>query len=172
MKRPQLVSKGTLARLLQEAEQARNLLDFSRSIESLERATRLDPANANLLLNLGHAYGKNFDFAAAERSFDRAIRIAPRKSEALAAAAMRARDFGSATLAERYYRAASEQKDVTPDTFVALAENAERLSRLEEAAQLTERALALKPNFPSALLVRARLDRQAGRLSEAEQILR
>jgi tetratricopeptide (TPR) repeat protein len=172
MKRPQLVSQGTLARLLQEAEQARNFMDFPRSIELLEKITRLDPTNVNLLLNLGHAQGKNFDFAAAERTFERAIRIAPKKNEAFAAAAMRARDFGNTILADRYYRLASEQKDVIPDIFVALAENAERLSRLEEAVQLTERALALKPNFPGALLVRARLERQAERLPEAEQILR
>ena len=172
MKRPQLASSGTLARLFQTAEEARQRLDFAQCVEILERASRFDPANLNLLLNLGHAYGKNFELAAAEKSFERAIRLAPGKTEVLVAAAMRARDFGSRVMADRYYRLASEHKDVTPDIIVALAENSERLSRLDEATQLIERALALKPNFPGALLVRARLERQAGRLSEAEQILR
>lgn len=172
MKRPQLVSQNTLARLFQAAEEARRRLDFPQCVEILDRASRLDPANVHLLLNLGHAQGKNFDFASAERSFDRAIRIAPSKKDALAAAAFRARDFGNATLAEHYYRTASEQKDATPDILVALAENSERFSRLEESTQFIERALSLKPGFLPALLVRARLERQAGRLAEAEQILR
>ncbi len=147
-------------------------MNFPLTVEILERASRLDPGNFTLLLNLGHAQGKNFDYSAAERSLDRALRISPRKTEALAAAAMRARDFGNIALAEKYYRAAAEQKDATPEIFVALAENAERLSRLDEAAQWVDRALALKPGFPGALLARARLERQSGRLSEAEQILR
>lgn len=166
-----MVSNNALARLYQAADEARRRLDFQQCIEILERASRLDPANVILLLNLGHAHGKNFDFAAAECLFERALRIAPKKTEASIAAAIRARDFGSSVLAERYNRLAAEQKDATPDALVALAENSERLSRLEEAAQFAERALTLKPNFPAALLVRARLERQAGRFAEAEQIL-
>ncbi|HXT12951.1 MAG TPA: sulfotransferase [Candidatus Angelobacter sp.] len=172
MKRPQLVSNNALARLFQSADQARRRLDFQQCVEILERASRLDLGNPTLLLNLGHAYGKNFDFAKAESSFERALRLSPKKTEALAAAAMRAHDFGNAIMANQYYRLASEQKDATPDIFVALAENSERLSRLDEAAQFAGRALALKPNFSAARLVQARLTRQAGRLSEAEQILR
>src|SRR6185437_10336521 len=121
MKRPQFVSNNALVRLFQSAEEARRRLDFQQCVEILERAGRLDPANPTLLLNLGHAHGKNFDFAKAENSFERALRLSPQKTEALAAAAMRAHDFGNATMSERYYRLASEQKDATPDIFVALA---------------------------------------------------
>ena len=172
MKRPQLISKGSMARLLQSADEARMRMDFAGCVEALERATRMDPGNSALLLNLGHAQGRNFEFSAAEQSLERGLRLSPRKTEALTAAAMRAQDFGHTELAARYYRQAAQQKDVTADVLVALAENSERLSRLEESAQLAERALALKTNFPGALLVRARLERQAGRLAEAEQILR
>jgi tetratricopeptide (TPR) repeat protein len=172
MKRPQSISKGSLGRLLQSADEARMRMDFAGCVEKLERAARMEPGNATLLLNLGHAQGKNFDYVAAERSLERGLRVSPKKTEALAAAAMRARDFGNNVLADRYYRLAAEQKDVSPDILVALAESSERLSNLEEATQLADRALSLKPNFPSALLVRARLERQAGRLAEAEQILR
>src|SRR5437763_14895414 len=132
MKRPQLISQGALARLLGAADEARNRLDFAQCVEILDRAARLDPGNAGLLLNLGHAQGKNFDYAAAERSLERALRIAPKKTESLAAAAMRAGDFGSSVLAERYYRMASEQKDATAEIMVALAEISERHSRLDE----------------------------------------
>jgi tetratricopeptide (TPR) repeat protein len=171
-KRQSLVSQGTLTRLLNTAEEARNRRDFQQSIEILERASRLDPANVQILLNLGYAYGSHYDYAAAERCFERAIRLAPQKTEALAGAAFRARDFGNHKMAGHYYRLAMEQKDVLPEALVALAEICERERRLEDAAQLIERALRLKPDFFPALLVRARLERQTGQSGEAEKLLR
>ena len=160
-----------MARLLQAADEARKRQDFEECSKVLERASRLDPGNPNLLLNLGHARGTNYDYAGAQEAFDRAIRLAPKKAEAMAATGYRARDFGNHKMAEHYYRLASEQKDVTAESFIALAEIAERYSRLDEAGRLVERALALRPNIPAALLVRARLERQAGRLDEAKRIL-
>jgi len=171
MKRPQLISKGTINRLLQSADEARSRGDFNGVIEALERASRLDPANPTLLLHLGHACGSYFDYAAAAQAFDRAIRIASNKAEAFSAAGTRARDFGNNAMAENYFRRALEQKDVSADTLIALAEISERQSRLEEAAELADRAMRLKPNFPAALLVRARLKRQAGQFDDAEKIL-
>ena len=49
MKRPQLISKGTINRLLQSADEARSRGDFNGVIEALERASRLDPANPTTL---------------------------------------------------------------------------------------------------------------------------
>jgi tetratricopeptide (TPR) repeat protein len=172
MTRPHLGSKKALDRLLEKADDARNRMDFERCVKTMEQAARLEPGNAILLLNLGHAYGKNFDFAGAERAFERALRVSSRKAEALAGAAERATDIGNTALAEKYYRLAAEQKNVTPEILVALAEKCERLSRLDEAAQWTERALALNPACAGAVLARARLERHAGRLQEAEQMLR
>lgn len=160
-----------MARLLQAADEARKRQDFQGCVDALERASRLDPGNPSLLLDLGHARGSNYDYAGAEEVFGRAIRLSPRKAEVLAAAGLRARDFGDHAMAGRYYRMASEQKDVTAESLVALAEIAERYSRLDEAAQWIDCALALQPNFPAALLVRARLERQLGRVDEAKKIL-
>jgi tetratricopeptide (TPR) repeat protein len=172
MKRLQLASKGTLARMLTTAEQKQNERDYQACTEILERASRLDPGNPMLLFNLGHACGKRFDYAAAQQAFERAIRISPGKAEAYSAAGLRALDFGNHKLAEHYYQLAAAQKDVTPETLVALAGISERQSRLDEAAQLVERSLHQKSNYPPALLARARLERQAGRMTEAEAILK
>jgi tetratricopeptide (TPR) repeat protein len=100
------------------------------------------------------------------------VRIAPNKSETLAAAGQQSRDFFNYPMAENYFRRAMEQKDVSPETLVKLAEIYERLRRLEDAANLIDRALRSDGSCPSALLLRARLDRQAGRLEAAEKILR
>jgi tetratricopeptide (TPR) repeat protein len=169
--RPQLISKGTINRLLNAADEARSRGDFKGVVEALERASRLDPANITLLLHLGHACGTYFDFAAAERAFDRAIRISPNKAEIFSKVGMRARSFGNNAMAENYFRRALEQKDVSAETITALAEISERQSRIEEATELANRAVRLKPNFPAALLVQARLKRQAGKFEEAEKIL-
>jgi Tfp pilus assembly protein PilF len=172
MKRHQLVSKGSLTRMLQAAEEAWRRKDFQQNIEFLERASRLDPANAGILLQLGRIYGLRCDYAAAERCFEKAIRVGSRKTEALSAAGMQSRDFRKPELAEKYLRQAADQKDATPDMLINLAEFYERLRRMDDANKLVGHALQANSSFPSALLARARLDRQSGRLDEAEKLLR
>jgi tetratricopeptide (TPR) repeat protein len=172
MKRPQLISPGSLNRMLQSAEAAWERKDFQECIETLERASRLAPANAGILLQLGRIHGLQYDYAAAERCFEQALRFAPRKTEMLTTIADHCRNFRNLNLEERYLRRTLEQNDATPEACIKLAELYERLRRLPEAGQLVEQALKLNPTYPAALLVRARLERLAGRLETAEQVLR
>ena len=172
MKRSSLISQGSLNRILQSAGEAWKRCDFSSAIEMMERAHRLNPSNAALLLDLGRMHGLRHDYAAAERCFEQAVRLAPQKSAALAAAGQQCREFNHLTLAEKYLQRALEQKDVSPATIVQLAEVHERQRRPEMAANLIDRVLHADPACAPALLVRARLDRQAGRLEDAEQRLR
>lgn len=158
--------------MLQAAEEAWKRRDFQQNIELLERASRLAPANPAILLQLGRSHGLGFDYAAAEACFERAIRVAPRKTETLIAAGVHSRDFRSPDLSERFLRRAVEQSDATPDALVYLAELYERLRRGAEAAKLIERALQLNGSFAPALLARARMDRQAGLLEAAERTVR
>jgi tetratricopeptide (TPR) repeat protein len=171
MKRPSLVPQGSLNRILQAAELAWHQKDFQQNIEQLERASRLAPSNVSILLQLGRMRGLQYDYAAAERCFEQAVRVSPRKTETLALAGTHGRDFRNPELSERYFRRASEQKDAAPEMLADLAELYERLRRVPEATQLIERALQLNPACPLALLGRARLERQAGQLAVAEQIL-
>ncbi|MFZ0825879.1 MAG: sulfotransferase [Verrucomicrobiia bacterium] len=172
LKRQSLVSQGSLNRMLQAAEQAWQLKDFQQNIEILERASRLDPANATILMQLGRVHGLRYNYADAERYFDRAISFAPRKTEALATAGRMCLDFTSHQLAEKYFQRALEQKDVSPEALVKLAELYERLRRLDEAAALIDRALQANNTYAPALLAQARLHRQAGHLEDAERLLR
>jgi tetratricopeptide (TPR) repeat protein len=172
LKRKSSVSQGSLSRMLQAAEQAWQRRDLQQSIEILERASRLDPANSGILLDLGRMYGVRYDYAAAERCFERAVRMAPRKTEALVAAGKQSLEFVNYAMAERYFQRALEQKDVSPETLVLLAELYERLRRLAEATDLADRALRLAGACAPALLLRAKLHRQAGQLNEAEKLLR
>ncbi|MBI3848817.1 MAG: sulfotransferase [Verrucomicrobia bacterium] len=172
LKRQRLVSQSTLSRMLQTAEEAWKRREFRQCIGILERASRLDPANSEILLQLGRVHGLCYDYAAAENCFEKAVRVAPNKTETLAAAGLQSRDFRSYGMAERFFQRAVEQKNAAPETLINLAELYERLRRLEDAARLVDHALQLDGACASELLARARLERQTGRPAEAEKLLR
>jgi tetratricopeptide (TPR) repeat protein len=172
LKRPTSISQGSLSRIFQTAGEAWKRSDFQTAIEMMERASRLNPSNAGILLDLGRMHGLRYDYTAAESCFERAVRVSPHKAEALALAGARCRDFRNPELGERFFRRAAEQKDASPEMLVELAELYERLRRVEDAAALIERALRLNSSCAPALLARARLNRQAGRLEAAEKLLR
>jgi len=158
--------------MLQAADAAWERSDHQECIETLQRAHRLAPANTGILLRLGHVLGLRYDYAAAESCFEKALRVAPRKTEILAAIANQCENFRKPDIAERFLRRAVEPPAATPAACIQLAELYERLRRLPEAAQLVGRAQALDPAYPPALIVHARLERLAGRLETAEQGLR
>jgi len=172
MKRPQLISQGSLNRMMTGANAAWEQGNYQECFELLERASRLNPSNFHILLNLGRYHGLRYNYAAAERCFEQAMRIAPRKMEMHTAIADHCQNFRNPDIAERFLRRALEQPDVTPLVCVKQAEVYERLRRIPEATELVERALALNPAYPAALLVRARLERLAGQLEAAEKVLR
>src|SRR5437660_10481505 len=107
MKRQRLISKGSLSRLFQDAVEAWRRQDYQQTIALLERASRLDPANTTVLLDLGRAYGLRYEFESAERCFEKAAKIAPRKIEVLTEAGLRSQAFGNYQLAARYFERAT-----------------------------------------------------------------
>jgi tetratricopeptide (TPR) repeat protein len=172
MKRRRLVSQGTLSRLFEQAAEAWRRQAYDETIQLLERASRLDPANTGVLFDLGRAHGLRYDYPAAERCLEQAIRVAARKTEALAEAGRRAEGFGHYEMAADYFERAAQEKSVSPDVLVAQAELHERGHRTDAAAALIAEALVRQPNHPGAVLARARLERLAGRLESAEQFAR
>ena len=114
MKRSSLVSQGSLNRIFEAVNEAWKRFDFQTAIELMERASRLNPSNAGILLDLGRMHGVRYDYPAAERCFDQAVRVAPKKLETLVAAGQKSLDFGSFTMAERYFKRTLEEKNVSP----------------------------------------------------------
>jgi len=169
--RIQTPPQGALTKKLQAAGEAWQRQDFEQYFELMEGASRLDPANYRILLDLGLAYGMRYEYAQTERCFERALRLAPQKAEVLALAGTHCRNFGRYEMAKRYFERAIEQPEATADTFVKLAELCERFRLVEQARELVERAAKLEPGNALARLVQARLERVAGRLEEAERIL-
>src|SRR5512145_2431994 len=103
MKRQKLASPRALSRMFHQAAESWKRQEYQQTIETLERAARLDPANPTIQLDLGRAYGLRYDYPGAERCFEKAVRIAPRKAPALAEAARRCQEFGSFAMAEGYF---------------------------------------------------------------------
>jgi tetratricopeptide (TPR) repeat protein len=172
MKRMRMISDGALARLRQGALEAWRRQDYPHYFEIMEQASRQDPANSDLLLDMGAAYGMRYDYAAAERCFDQAVRVAPSRNNALIMAGTQCRGFDRYEMARNYFEQAVKEPGASPDTHVKLAEIYERFRLLEEAGDLVDRALRLNPASALASLVRARLDRLSGRREEAERRLR
>jgi tetratricopeptide (TPR) repeat protein len=172
MKRHRSASQRSLSRLFQEAAEFWKRQEYHQTIETLERAGRLDPANTAIQLDLGRAYGLRYEYPEAERCFEKAARIAVRKVETLAEAGRRCQEFGKYDLAKRYFERAAQDKGTTADVLVTLAELHERQALLGEAVELVERALKLDATYPPARLARARLERLSGHLPEAESAVR
>ena len=174
MKHQTIIAAGSLQRMIETAEAAWRKKDFSEAIETLERASRLAPSDLAILVRLGLKHGLRYDYAAAEQCFERALRIAPPNSrtDLLTSIAEQSNFFRNHEIRERYLLRAVAQPDKTPLACLKLAELYERHRRLPEATQFVEQALQLNPNYPAARLLQARLERLAGRLESAEQVLR
>src|SRR5712671_2804810 len=76
MSRPHLNKPNpAIQRLYRESEEAWGRQDYQKSISLVEQATRKDPRNPSLLLDLARAYGRRYDFPAAERCLEKAVEI-------------------------------------------------------------------------------------------------
>jgi len=171
MKRQRLVSQGSLSRLFQEAAEAWRKQEYQLTIELLERAARLDPANPAVLLDLGRAYGLRYDYPAAGRCLEKAIRVSARQEETLAEAGRRCQEFGHYAMATGFFARAVDQKDTSADSLVTLAELYERHHRLDDALHLVERALRMDSAHARALVTQARLKRLEGDLAASERLV-
>src|SRR5882762_9504741 len=69
--------------LYREAEQAWANQDYQKGISLIEKATRKEPRNPALLIDLARAYGKRYDFPAAERCIEKAVQISPDRAHTL-----------------------------------------------------------------------------------------
>jgi tetratricopeptide (TPR) repeat protein len=146
--------------------------EYGRYFAAMEAARRMDPGNHAILIDVAAKHGARCEYEAAEEFFERAVSLAPNKSEALAIAGLHCRNFNRYEMAERYFERAAHEKNATPDTLAKLAEMCERLRRTADATAAVDRALAIDPDNALALLVHARLERMAGRVEEGERILR
>jgi tetratricopeptide (TPR) repeat protein len=169
---PQPSAQRELLRLLRGAEAAWKQQDYQKSIDLIEQASRADPSNPSILLNLARAYGLRYNYAAAERSIERAVQVSSRRTETLAEAGLNCLEFQHLDMAIRYLGRASRAKDVSVGTLITLADIYVREARFDDAADLVAHARQLDRHDPRVRLREATLRRHAGKSEEAESILR
>ena len=146
--------------------------EFQKSLDMLERAHKLDPDEPRILLSLGRSYGIRANYEAAEKYFEKAIRVTGWKTFTFVVAAEHCLFFGQHEMGRKYLERAFKQNGQSPEGCALLAEIEERQNHLDAASELFERAERLSPNYPPAQLGKARLLRLNGKKEEAEKTLR
>jgi tetratricopeptide (TPR) repeat protein len=161
-----------IQRLYREAEEAWGLQDYQKSISLIEQATRKEPTNPSHWLSLARACGKRYDYPAAERYIEKAVKISQDRARILAEAGQICLEFDSIEMAIGCYQQASEKKGVSVNALMTLADIYIRDKRLDEAADLVARAAQMDRKAPLVLFEGAVLRRLRGATAEAESLFR
>ena len=173
MNRPnQSTPNPKIQRLYHEAEEAWALQDYQKGIRLIEKATRLEPHNPLLLLDLARAYGRRYDYPAAERFIEKAVEISQSRTQTLASAGIVCLEFENPDLAIKYFGRASQNKGVAIDPLINLADMYLRDKRIDEAAGLLAQAAQIDRKDPRVLFETAVVKRLRGMSQQAELIFR
>src|SRR2546423_310747 len=173
MSRPYLKKPNpALQRLYRESEQAWAGQDYQKSISLIERATRKEPHNPSLLLDLARAHGRRYDFPAAERTIEKAVQISKDRAHTLGEAGRICMEFDELDMAVGYLARASQKKGVSVGSLTTLADIYVRDKRTDEAAELVARAAQMDRKDPRVLFEEAKLTRLRGNVHRAETLLR
>jgi tetratricopeptide (TPR) repeat protein len=165
-------SNPAIQRLYRQAEEAWNQQEYAKSIGFFEQATRKEPYNPALLLDLARAYGSRYDFPAAERSLEKAVQISKDRAYTLGQAGHACLQFDNIEMATGYFRRASQKKGVSIDVLVNLVDIYTREKRLDDADELVAQAARIDRKDPRVLIEQGVLARLRGNDSEAEPLFR
>ena len=161
-----------IQRLYREADEAWGQQDYQKSISLIEQATRKEPANPILLLDLARAHGKRYDYPAAERCIEKAVQISKDRAHTLGDAGQVCLEFDNFDMAIGCYQRASQKKGVSIRALTSLADIYIRDKRIDEAAELVARAAQIDRKDPRVLFEEGMLKRLRGNALEAESLFR
>ena len=157
-----------IERLCGEASQAWGRQDYAKSISLLEQALQLEPSNPSLHLSLARAHGLRYDYSAVERCIEKALQFSQGRVEILEEAARICSPFKHLDLMLGYLERASQKKGASMDALLSLADLYLLDNRIDEAAEVVERAARMDRKDPRVLLKEALLKQQRGQVNEAE----
>jgi len=157
-----------IERLYREAEEAWGRQDYQKSLSLIEQATRKEPLNPSLVLDLARANGLRYDFPAAERCIEKALQVSRDRANTLEHAGRICLEFNNLDMALGYLERTSHKKGVTIGALITLADFYVRDKRIDEAAELVTRAAQIDRKEPRVLLGEAALKRQRGKITEAD----
>ncbi len=173
MNRPRLTKPNpAIERLYLEAETAWGELEYQKSISLLRKASRKDPSNPHLLLDIARACGQRYDFDAAKRYLEKAIQLSTARAQVLEEAAKVCFEFDEPDMAISYFRRACQQQDVSIGVLITLADIYLRDRLADQAVELIDRAARMDPKDSRVLLGQVLLKRARGEVGEAELLCR
>jgi tetratricopeptide (TPR) repeat protein len=161
-----------IERLCQEAGEVWKRQDYQKSISLLELAASKEPSNPMLHLNLARAYGQRYDYPAVERCVEKALQVSQGHAQILEEAGRICSGIKNLDLMLGYLERASQKKGVSIVALTSLADIYVLDGRLNEAAEIIERAARMDRKDPRVLLREAVLKRKRGQISEAESQFR
>ena len=142
-------------------------------VERLEIADARHPDQASVVLALARAYHRMGMVVRARERFDSALRLRPTDPATVIAVAEFHLDSGDHEAAEALLATVSEAElhgTIHSDRYwFVRAQIAEQGGRISESLDLLQRALELRPDDESYLLMQASLLRRSGRLEESKE---
>jgi Tfp pilus assembly protein PilF len=158
-------------RLCGEASKAWGRQEYQKSISLLEQAVQKEPSNPSLHLNLARAHGLRYDYSALERCIEKALQVSQGRVEIIEEAAGIC-SIKKVDLMLGYLERASQKKGVSIAALTSLADIYLVDNRIDEAAEMVERAARIDRKDPRVLLKEAVLKQQRGQINEAESQFR
>lgn len=165
-------SHDRLTQLSSLASEAMRRREYGQCIELLEEASKLAPKNWNLLINIAQLFITRYEFEAAEKYFEKAIRVSKDEGSICSLAAPAFFNARQNEIAIKYLKRLLRLNPRSAEVLTFLATIHERQGGMTQTADLIDAALHLKPGYVPALLIKAGLLRKEDRPQEAEKVLR
>jgi tetratricopeptide (TPR) repeat protein len=157
-----------ILRLFQEAEEAWKRQDYQKGLNFLEQATRKEPSNVSLLINLARAHALRYDYSATERNLEKALQLSQGRVQVLEDAARVCSTFKNLDMLLGYLERASQKKGVSIGALTSLADIYFIDNRIDEAGEVVGRAAQMDRKDPRVALRDAVLKRMRGQTNDAE----
>jgi len=132
---------------------------------------RIDPRNADVLVNQAAAASHREDLPAMKQALDRALAIDPNSSLALINMGNYYAKSKQPAEAQKWFAKAIQAEPENPFAHIGLGIQSLRLEQMNRATEHLMQAAALKPDFVEAYMILAAIHDQAGRKNEAKKYM-
>ncbi len=161
-----------MQQLYRQSEEAWARQDYQRSVRHMEEAAHKEPTNPNIHLFLARLHGLRYDYPAAERCIEKALKISPGNVRTIEEASRVCLAFKNLDMMLVHLEAAVNKKGVSIDSVLSLLDIYFLDNRLDEAGELLAKAEKSDPKDPRVLLAQATLKKERGQVPQAEPLLR
>lgn len=134
-------------------------------------ASRRDPKDPFILLELAKCHNRLHDQEAAQSALDRVRRLSRKDPMLVLLYGQACEQMRRTEAALSAYARLANHNALGADALAMRAALLERLNRLDEAERDLDRSRKLNPSVPLAMLTQARLDQRCGRLDQARATL-